>query len=408
MITRSVLLAILLVLPRALHAADPEIRATWLTTTSSTHLSAANLQPTMNDLRQIGLNTVYVEAFKNGYTNFPSPTLQAFTGVSSLNPSLGGRNLIAESKTAAGNANLIHGAWLEYGLAAGFGNPANPLANKMRDNGWLLRDQSGNFTNSSNGFSWMNPLVPEVRNLIKGIAIDAVTQHNLQIIQFDDRLSWPVEFGYDDYTRARYLAETGNNLPSNPRSTAFSNWRRSKMQAFVQELHDAIRAAKPGIVISLAPSIQSFSRGEYLADWSAWAATGMFDELIPQAYRSNISDFNGIWPAQISAAGSNTDKLAGGLRILGTGAATPWADLQQMIDQTRATGAIGHSLWFSNGVTGAGSYRDQLIAYYNVAGLGHAPHPLFIPEPASLGLLALLAPLLARRNPIRVARSSIV
>lgn len=387
------------------HAAAPELRGTWLTTTSSDHLSAGNVVSTMQQLRAVGLNTVYVESWKNGYTNFPSPTLQAFTGVSSLNPSLGGRNLLAETKTAAANANLVHGAWFEYGLSAGFGNPANPLAIKARDQGWLLKDQAGNYTNASNGFSWLNPLVPEVRNLIKGIAVDAVNQFDLQIIQFDDRLSWPVEFGWDDYTRAAYLAETGRSLPSNVYNSAFTNWRQQKMQQFVAELHAAIRAAKPSIVISLAPSIEDFSRREYNADWAAWMNAGLFDEVLPQAYRSTIGEFNAIWPDQLAAGGSNVEKVGGGLRVLGSGAATPWIDLKQMIDRTRADNAFGHSLWFSNGVIGSGSYRDQLTAYYDVDHLGHAPHPLFqaLPEPASAaaawGMIALLLHRRRRHSP---------
>jgi uncharacterized lipoprotein YddW (UPF0748 family) len=397
-----------LLTPGGLLAAPSEVRGTWLTTTSSDHLSAGNVSTTMQSLRSVGLNTVYVESWKNGYTNFPSPTLQAFTGVSSLNPTLGGRNLLAETKTAAANAGLVHGAWFEYGLSAGFGNPNNPLAIKARDNGWLLKDQSGNYTNSSNGFSWMNPLVPEVRNLIKGIAVDAVNQFDLQIIQFDDRLSWPVEFGWDDYTRAAYLAETGRSLPTNVYNSNFASWRRQKMQQFVTELHAAIRAAKPSIVISLAPSIQSFSRTEYNADWSAWMAAGLFDEVLPQAYRSTIAEFNAIWPAQITAAGSNDEKLGAGLRILGTGAATPWNDLKQMLDRVRADDALGHSLWFSNGVIGAGSYRDQLTAYYNVAQLGHAPHPLFVPvpEPTSAAVVLGALPLLSRRRRSSSLRSA--
>lgn len=392
--------ACLLVATTTSRGAPPEIRGTWLTTTSSDHLSAAKLNSTMMSLRAVGLNTVYVESWKNGYTNFPSPTLQSFTGVSSLNPTLGGRNLLAETKVAATNAGLVHGAWFEYGLAAGFGNPGNPLAVKARDNGWLLKDQAGNYTNSSNGFSWLNPLVPEVRNLIKGIAVDAINQFDLQVIQFDDRLSWPVEFGWDDYTRNAYRAETGRSLPTNAYNSNFASWRRQKMQQFVTELLTAIRAAKPGIVISLAPSIQSFSRTEYNADWSAWMAAGLFDEVLPQAYRSTIADFNAIWPAQITAAGSNRGKLGAGLRILGTGAATPWDDLRQMIDRARADNVLGHSLWFSNGILDPGYYRDQLTAYYNVAQLGHAPHPLFqpVPEPASSLTLSGAIAVLARRR----------
>jgi len=359
-------------------AAAPELRGTWLTTTASDDLSAGNVAPTMATLRGVGLNTVYVEAWKNGYTNFNSPALTAFTGTTSLNPSLAGRNLLSETRSAAAANGLVHGAWFEYGLAAGFGAPNNPLAIKARDNGWLLKDSAGNFTNASNSYSWMNPLVPQVRNLIKGIAVEAVQQFDLQVIQFDDRLAWPVQFGYDDVTRAAYLQETGRNLPASPTDAQFVAWRQQKMQAFATELHGAIRAAKPDVVISLAPAVINFSSANLNAKWSDWVAAGLYDEVVPQVYRTTIGAFNTDWPGQVTAMGARSDELAGGLRILGTGSATPWNDLRQMIDRTRQD-ATGHSLWYSEGVTrtGTAGYRAELTAYYAAATEGQAAHPLF-------------------------------
>ena len=366
-------------------AAPPELRGTWLTTTSSDDLSAANIATTMASLRQVGLNTVYVEAWKNGYTNFNSPTLATFVGGSSLNPSLRGRILLDESRTAAANAGLVHGAWFEYGLMAEFigagGFPSNPLAIKASNNGWLLQDSAGEYSNASNGFAWMNPLVPEVRNLIKGIVVDAVQQFDLQIVQFDDHMSWPVQFGYDTITRNAYKAETGRDLPSSPTNSRFVAWRQEKMEAFMTELVGAVRAAKPEVIVSLSPSVAGFSAFNYCTDWPEYVAAGLFDEVVPHVYRSTYGSFDSEWTNQINAIGG-TDGMAAGLRLLGSGAATPWADLEQMIDDTRAAAALGHSIWYSEGVSNSGTsnavnYNAQLRAYYDVAGTGPAANPHF-------------------------------
>ena len=106
--------------PASASAASPEIRGTWITTTSSDDWTSSNLPGTMSSLKQVGLNTVYVEAWKNGYTNYNSTTLSTFTGTTSLNPSLGSRVLLNETRTAAANAGLVHGAWFEYGAMAQF------------------------------------------------------------------------------------------------------------------------------------------------------------------------------------------------------------------------------------------------------------------------------------------------
>ena len=378
-------------------AAAPEIRGTWLTTTSSDDWSAANLPGTMSSLRQVGLNTVYVEAWKNGYTNFTSTTLSTFTGTTSLNPSLGGRILLNDSRTAAANAGMIHGAWFEYGTMAQFlGNTGtatgsfNPLARKCRDatwtvgttsgTGWLLKDSTGNYTTASNGFLWMNPLVPEVRNLIKGIVVDAINQFDLQIVQFDDHLAWPQAFGWDDYTKAVYKQETNRNLPASSTDANFLAWRQGKTQAFFAEIADAAKAAKPSVIVSLAPSVIATSSSSYCANWSTWL--GKTDEVLPQVYRSTIASFNNDWPGQITASGTNRAELGAGLRLLGTGSATPWNDLRQQIDKTRTDNALGHSIWYSEGISNSGTsnpdnYRTQLTAYYDVAANGPAANPHF-------------------------------
>ncbi len=62
--------------------APPEVRGTWLTTTANDGLSSpAKTAETMKRLRAVGLNTVYVECWKNGYTEFPSETMRAAIGV---------------------------------------------------------------------------------------------------------------------------------------------------------------------------------------------------------------------------------------------------------------------------------------------------------------------------------------
>ena len=64
-------------------AAIPEVRGTWLTTTANDALARpANTAATMRALREIGLNTVYVETWKNGYTQYPSDVLARTIGVS--------------------------------------------------------------------------------------------------------------------------------------------------------------------------------------------------------------------------------------------------------------------------------------------------------------------------------------
>ena len=114
------LLAPLWIEVRHAPAAAPEVRGTWLTTTGPDQiLSGTNTAAVMSDLRTIGLNTVYVETWKNGYTNYPSATLDAIPNAPDRSTFLGTtRDLVQETLIQAHRKQLDYVGWFEYGLAA--------------------------------------------------------------------------------------------------------------------------------------------------------------------------------------------------------------------------------------------------------------------------------------------------
>ncbi|MEO0588825.1 MAG: family 10 glycosylhydrolase, partial [Planctomycetota bacterium] len=359
----------------ALCAGADEVRATWLTTTGPDYITSGIFtEATMNQLDDIGLNTVYTEVWKNGFTNFPSPTMQAAIG-QDRSSFLGSRNLLQETAATAHRRGLIHGAWFEYGFSSQFRGSSdagpgadNALTNYARSNGWLLEDQNGDVVNASNPFAWMNPAVPEVREFLIDITLEAIRDHDVDIVQFDDRLAWPNEFGYDATTAALYFAETGNSLPSNPNNAAFKQWRQDKVTLFAVELNDAIDAYRPDLHTSVSPSVQGFAQDRFNADWEEWANLDLFDEYVPQVYRDNINSFRRDLPANtaVLANAGVLDKGVIGLRFNGSGADTPIADYTQMIvDVALANGGqlAGHAGFYNKG------YDDNeaaLTAFYGV------------------------------------------
>ncbi|MEN1678663.1 MAG: family 10 glycosylhydrolase [Planctomycetota bacterium] len=374
----------------AASAATPEVRGTWLTTTGVDHIRSGFATPAvMEDLRGIGLNTVYVETWKNGYTNFPSQAFSDFVGGAAdrNTPVIGfSRDLVEETLIHAHRNQLAYVGWFEYGFASQFiGNTAtifnaNPLTSRALSEGWLLRDRDGRYGNSSNGFAWMNPAVPEVRQLLIEITLEAIDEYDLDGIQFDDRLSWPREFGWDQTTADLYDAETGRSLPSSVDDVLFRNWRQGKVTQFAEELSTAVRAARPGVLVSVSPSITSFSDINFNAPWPEWQNDGLFDEYAVQVYRSNFNDFNSALTGQRNqfASSERAEEFVVGLRGNGSGANTPYSELERMLDRSRQVGAAGHAIFFSQAVRD--DYPDQLTAYYDVAGDGHADNPQFGPN----------------------------
>lgn len=364
-----------------LRAAAPEVRGTWLSTTGPDHIqSGLNTATIMADLRNIGLNTAYVETWKNGYTNYPSPTLAALTGGPDRSTFLGTtRDLVQETLIQAHRNQMDYIGWFEYGMSAQFigdgGTPSNPLATYMKNHGWLLQDQTGKYGNASNGYAWMNPAVPQVRQYLINITLEAINRYDLDGIQYDDRLAWPKEFGWDTTTAQLYLAETGRSLPTNVNDSQFRAWRQSKVTQFATELSQAVRTARPDLLLSVSPSITGFAETNYNANWTSWQDQGLFDEYVPQAYRSTLTVFNSIIDAQTNPFLPNDlDQCAVGISI-NTSPVPTWSDVQGMIQRTRSEGAAGHVLWYSNGVHDV--YATQLTSFYDVAGQGQAANPHF-------------------------------
>lgn len=360
----------------------PEVRGTWLTTTSNEAISSpANTARTMRTLRNMGLNTVYSEVWKNGYTEFPSTYMQNVIGVSSkVNPSPSGaiqRDLLEETMIQAHRNGLIYVAWFEYGLMAAWQGTFNELRAKSE---WLSADINGNVV-ASNGFVWMNPIHPDVQNLLIGIVKEAVQKYDLDGIQLDDRIAWPdINFGYDAYTRSVYASENGGaQPPSNPNNAAWRAWRQAKVEAFSKRFVQEIRAAGgPNLLISLSPASHPFALTNYLVDWPAWSRwSGIptWDEYVPQVYRMNYNDFRRDWPSQVTAIGSRRNNLVAGVRLVGTGNNLPTNDVALHPPYIRTTNVGGHSWWFSRGVTDV--FPTQINSVYNTGTAGQSPHPRF-------------------------------
>jgi uncharacterized lipoprotein YddW (UPF0748 family) len=370
-------------------AAQQEVRATWLTTTANTALASPQATGvTMRALREIGLNTVYVESWKNGYTQFPSRVLERTIGVAARpgqalqDPSetpgtRPARDLLEEALIEAHRQGLVCVAWFEYGFMAAHGSTHNHLRRLKPE--WLSRDRRGQEV-APNGFVWMNPLRPDVRAFLLDLTLEAIARYDLDGVQFDDRIVWPhVTMGYDDDTRAAYAAEHGGRAPpDDPHDSAWMRWRAGKLDALAQPFAAALRAALPGRVVSLSPAVFPWSYENYLLDWPSWGRWPegqRWTEVVPQAYRLSLEAFERTWAEQVQAleqAGSYRPReLLAGIRIVGDGRDSSWEQLRGSIDLTRRLGNGGHALWFSRGVLDL--YARELAAYYRASGPARSP-----------------------------------
>ena len=386
-----------------------EVRGTWVTTTANDAIATpAKSAETMRRLREIGLNTVYVEVWKNGYTQFPSETLKRTIGVD-RRPALvpqdpsdtperlksPGRDLFQETLIEAHRNGLVYIAWFEYGFMAAHKTTDNHLRRMKPE--WLSRDSKGNEV-AKNGFVWMNPLHPEARRFLLDIVLEAIDKYDLDGIQLDDRIVWPYfDMGYDDYTKKVYASEhAGKEPPLDPKDPEWTRWRVEKVNEYSKMFVQEVRARRPNVIISLSPAVFPWCLENYLLEWPKWSAwtkrdalvlkeagwTGdgvlpRWDEFIPQVYRMNYAAYEQTWNEQVKymkqLGGGRVSDLIAGIRVVGDGPDSTWEDLKKSIELVRKTGGGGHVLWFSRGVLDL--FPKELTSFYDVAGRGFVENP---------------------------------
>lgn len=341
--------------------AEVPLRGVWLTTTANTAISTpAKTAETMAKLKEIGFNTVYVETWKNGYTQFPSAVLQKTIGVDRHPGLKNGRDLLGESLKEARKNGLKYIAWFEYGFMAGMDGGKNTLTSKYPQ--WMTTTREGKLVSTQNEFIWMNPLRPECQTFLLDMIKEAVQKYDLDGIQLDDRIAWPTSMGYDSYTKEIYAKEhNGAVPPDDSQDPTWVAWRANKVTKFAKKLHDELRKLKPDLIISISPAIYPWSLENYACNWPLWQKNGWMDEYVPQVYRTSHRAFRTEWKKQIAANPGAGKRLAAGIMIDPGGAPVPWEVIKQNLDLVKETNS-GHVFWFSRGVLD--NYSEQIKAYY--------------------------------------------
>ncbi|MCJ8282145.1 MAG: family 10 glycosylhydrolase [Rivularia sp. ALOHA_DT_140] len=265
-----------------------EIRGVWMT---SNDFSVLKSRTKVNDavelLRQMNFNTIYPVVWNSGYTKYPSAVAKR-AGIPFFYRGEEGQDTLADLINQAHRQNLLVIPWFEFGFMV---PQSSELALNHPD--WLTRKQDGSQTTvgAAGENAWLNPFHPQVQKFITELVTEVVSQYDVDGIQFDDHMSLPREFGYDNYTAALYRQQTGKNPPSNPQDRNWMRWRADKITTFMVQLNHAVKARKPRAIFSISPNYYNFAYKMHLQDWLKWLRTGIVDELIVQVYRDELQSF---------------------------------------------------------------------------------------------------------------------
>lgn len=260
----------------------------WLTTVDSQVLYDAKEQSrALGFLQSNGFSRAAVPLYTGGYVTWQRDKGHGGIQVP-LDPQLSPANSTKGLLNSLEKYDIKRIGWFEFGLMA----PVSAAWLQGREQLLLLdRDGSSLWQESPKiNRVWLNPLQPEVQNLITDMVVDACTTLPLDAIQFDDHLGYPAQFGYDSTTlNAWRQTEDGKKQPNpDPLQPEWISWRSKQVTALLQKIRKLMNQACPGVSLSISPNPQKFSYQNYLADWHDWARRGLVDEVVVQIYRNNL------------------------------------------------------------------------------------------------------------------------
>lgn len=260
------------------HIQIEEVRGVWLTNVDSDILnSKANIIAGFQKLKDLGFNTIYSVVWNRGFTLYPSPVAEKFTGAK-VAEQFKDRDLLAEIITAAQPHHFRVIPWFEYGLMNPEGSPLDK--NKPE---WTTHKNTGEKIEDGN--CWLNPCHPEVQQFMTELIVQVVEKYDIDGVQLDDHFGMPASMGFDDFTKQLYHAETGGANPSlNPDSSLWKKWRINKVTSLLRQVFTAVKAKKKDCIISISPNPLEFSSRKFLADWRTWEQEGLAEELVLQLY----------------------------------------------------------------------------------------------------------------------------
>lgn len=289
-----------------------KLQAVWITDLATTVLGATrHLDRVSYRLAELHFNTVYPAVWDRGYTLYPSQvTLNQYgrkqAPLARWLPIADPLQVFVNTARRQG-LNIV--PWFEYGLSI----PAtSELVRNHPD--WILKTASGAvhldsapkpspwFENlpaplkraalerTGTAIVWLNPAHPGVRKFFVSLFVEAVQNYEIDGIALDDHWSYPVELGYDDYTRDRYRQERGIRPPDNPREPNWMRWRAEQLTSLTAEIYRAVKAIAPDCLVSVHPNPSDFAYDFYLQDWVRWVRAGITDEIVVQVYRPTAAE----------------------------------------------------------------------------------------------------------------------
>jgi len=286
---RSASLAFQYTLPYLEH----ELKGTWIRPTQK---NVAEVQKTLDKIKDTGINNVFLETFYHGRTIFPSYTMREY-GFEVQNPEFDNFDVLSVWIKEAHRRGIKVHVWFEsfyVGNKLPSLNANSILAVKPQ---WMNRtkqkaDYDGYVSHPQehNGF-FLDPANPEVTNFLLELIDEITTRYNIDGVNIDyirypniSKENLNNQWGYTQYARDEFFQIYAYDpISIQPRSSMWDNWvdyRTEKITSYIEKASRIVKSK--GIVFSAVvfPDYKVSLQTKF-QDWTRWVSKGYLDAITP-------------------------------------------------------------------------------------------------------------------------------
>jgi len=229
----------------------------------------------LDNCKNIGINTLYVQVRPNGDSMYPSEYYTASKYVVGSYGKTHSYDPFAIIIEMAHARNMSVQAWINPLRLMSSTDIAN-VSTSFKVGEWYQNSAyNGKYVVQYSSYYYLNPAYEEVRQLIIDGAKEICTLYNIDGVHMDDYFYPTTASSFDS---AAYNAYTG--------SLSLANWRRDNLNKLVSGIYSAVKSVDKDILFGISPAgnMSTVYNSQY-ADVYTWCSTsGYIDYICPQVY----------------------------------------------------------------------------------------------------------------------------
>lgn len=269
---------------------ENELRGVWISyldwekmSSNQTEYQAA-VETQLQRCVNLKMNAVFVHVRPDADAMYPSsyyPWSRFVTGTQGQNP---GYDPLAYFVKAAHNKGLQFHAWVNPYRVTGYHNTWDQVSAASPAKKWLTDGDASNdrWVLKQNGAYYLNPAIPQVKELITNGVREIVQNYDVDGIHFDDYFYPEV----DDSDSSRWFDKPEYDASGSRMSIV--NWRRENINSLIRSVYRTVKDAKPAVQFGISPEgyvTHLRSENRLFADVDTWMSQdGYIDYIMPQIY----------------------------------------------------------------------------------------------------------------------------